>query len=95
MIATVSNRGMSIIFCNMSRYYSYLNSATKILSAYNGEEPFAFFIKEYFAQHKKYGSNDRKHISSFVLLLFQAGKGINVFASRGIRFLSGLFLMFH
>ncbi|MEQ1676790.1 MAG: methyltransferase domain-containing protein [Chitinophagaceae bacterium] len=58
----------------MSRYYSYLNSATEILSLYKGGEPFASFSKKYFAQHKKYGSKDRKQISHLCYSFFRLGK---------------------
>lgn len=58
----------------MSRYYSYLNSAKEILSDYSGQEPFAFFLKKYFARHKKYGSKDRKQISHLCYCYFRLGK---------------------
>jgi len=58
----------------MSRYHSYLNSAKEIIAAYHGEEPFASFIKKYFAQHKKFGSKDRKHISHLCYCYFRLGK---------------------
>lgn len=58
--------------CIVSRYYSYLNSAIKILSAYKGEVPFASFLKKFFAQHKKYGSRDRKQISHLCYCYFRS-----------------------
>lgn len=58
----------------MSRYYSYLNSAKEILSDFSGQEPFAFFLKKYFARHKKYGSKDRKQISHLCYCYFRLGK---------------------
>lgn len=58
----------------LNRYYSYLNSATEILSLYKGGEPFASFSKKYFAQHKKYGSKDRKQISHLCYSFFRLGK---------------------
>ncbi len=75
----------------MSRYYSYLNSATKILSAYKGEEPFASFIKKHFAQHKKYGSKDRKHIAHLCYCYFRSGKALTNIPARN-KILTGLFL---
>ena len=56
----------------MSRYHSYLNSAKEILSIYNGEEPFASFVKKYFARHKKYGSKDRKQIGHLCYCYFRS-----------------------
>lgn len=58
----------------MSRYHSYLNSATEILSAYKGEEPLSSFLKKFFAASKKYGSKDRKQISHLCYCYFRLGK---------------------
>ncbi len=58
----------------MSRYHSYINSAKSILSVYNGEEPFASFLKKYFSQQKKFGSRDRKNISHLCYCYFRLGK---------------------
>lgn len=52
--------------------YSHLNSAKEILQQYKGEEPFASFIKKYFAQHKKFGSKDRKQISHLCYCYFRS-----------------------
>lgn len=60
----------------MSRYHSYLNSAAAILTAYKGEEPFAGFIKQYFSQHKKFGSKDRKQVSHLCYCFFRMGKAL-------------------
>lgn len=58
----------------MSRYHSYLNSAVQIVDTYNGEEPFAHFLKKFFSLHKKYGSTDRKLISHLCYCSFRLGK---------------------
>ena len=55
----------------MSRYYSYLNTAENILQQYRGAEPFAAFIKKFFAGEKKYGSGDRKMISHLCYCYFR------------------------
>ena len=60
----------------MSRYHSYINSATTILSSYKGEEPFALYIKKHFAQNKKFGSKDRKQISHLCYCYFRLGKAL-------------------
>jgi 16S rRNA (cytosine967-C5)-methyltransferase len=57
----------------MSRYYSYINTAAKILQSYNGEMPFSFFIKQFFAKEKKYGSKDRKQIAALCYSWFRVG----------------------
>jgi 16S rRNA (cytosine967-C5)-methyltransferase len=61
-----------VLSCRVSRYHSYLNSAKEILSLYKGEEPFASFIKKYFAVHKKFGSTDRKQVSHLCYCYFRA-----------------------
>lgn len=58
----------------MSRYHSYLNSAKQILQQYNGEEPFASFLKKYFSANKKFGSKDRKQVSHLCYCFFRLGK---------------------
>jgi len=75
----------------MSRYHSYINSATAILSAYKGEEPFASFIKKYFSQHKKFGSKDRKQVSHLCYCFFRLGKALQDIPAEE-RILIALFL---
>ena len=60
----------------MSRWHSYLNSAVAILLQYKGEEPFAFFLKKYFASNKKFGSTDRKLVSHLCYCYFRLGKAL-------------------
>lgn len=58
------------------RFLSYLNSSVAILISYNGNEPFHLFIKKYFAFNKKYGSKDRKQVSSLCYNYFRLGKAL-------------------
>ncbi len=58
--------------CRVSRFYSYINSAVTILQQYKGQEPFASFLKKYFAANKKYGSKDRKQIAHCCYCYFRA-----------------------
>ena len=58
------------------RYHSYLNSAKKIIESNWGEEPFAAFLKKYFAANKKYGSTDRKQIAALCYNFYRLGKAI-------------------
>ncbi len=58
----------------MSRAQSYLNSAWTILQLYEGQEPFASFVNKYYGQNKKFGSNDRKHITHLCYSYFRLGK---------------------
>lgn len=75
----------------MSRYYSYLNSAERILQRYKGEEPFAIFTRQFFSSEKKYGSRDRKQISQLCYAYFRLGKSFNRRTLRE-RILIGYFL---
>ena len=61
----------------MSRFISYLNSAEKIISAYDAHIPFASYIKNYFSKNKKYGSGDRKTIASICYSYFRTGHLLN------------------
>ncbi|HWC52443.1 MAG TPA: methyltransferase domain-containing protein [Chitinophagaceae bacterium] len=75
----------------MSRFHSYLNSATTILSLYKGEEPFVSFLKKYFAQNKKYGSKDRKQIGHLSYCYLRLGKSLQRMSTEE-KILAGLFL---
>jgi len=57
----------------MSRYHSHINTALKIIETFKGENPFAVFIKQFFAANKKYGSRDRKQISALCYNYFRMG----------------------
>jgi 16S rRNA (cytosine967-C5)-methyltransferase len=75
----------------VSRYHSYLNSAVSILKTYRGDEPFASFLKKYFAANKKFGSKDRKQVSNLCYCFFRLGKAVmNVSLEEKI--LTALFL---
>jgi 16S rRNA (cytosine967-C5)-methyltransferase len=72
-------------------FHSYQNSAVSILTAYKEEEPFAFFIKNYFRKHKKFGSRDRKIISDLCFGYLRIGRsGENLSVAEQI--LIGFFL---
>ena len=75
----------------MSRYHSYLNSAKQILQSYNGEEPFASFLKKYFSVNKRFGSKDRKHVSNLCYSFFRLGKAV-MNTSLEEKILAALFL---
>ena len=74
----------------MSRWHSYLNSAKQILSLYKGEEPFASFLKKYFAGEKKFGSTDRRQVSHLCYCYFRPGKALPAIPVEE-RILAGLF----
>ncbi len=59
----------------MNRFYSYINTALKLIMSFKGEKPFAVFIKQFFSANKKYGSRDRRQISSLCYNYFRLGFG--------------------
>lgn len=59
----------------MSRHFSHLNTAVSIIESYNGLTPLHLFLKGFFAQKKKYGSKDRKTISTLCYYYFRLGHG--------------------
>lgn len=75
----------------MSRYYSYINSATSIIQQYNGTEPLAAYLKKHFVANKKYGSKDRKQISNLVYCYYRLGK-VAFSGDTTERLLTALFL---
>jgi 16S rRNA (cytosine967-C5)-methyltransferase len=58
------------------RYQSYFNTALFIVQQYKGEMPLAHFLKQYFVQHKKHGSRDRKLIAHLCYAYFRLGKSL-------------------
>jgi 16S rRNA (cytosine967-C5)-methyltransferase len=75
----------------MSRFHSYIKTASAILSAYTGNEPFGNALKNFFAAEKKYGSRDRKQIAELCYCFFRAGH-VTRHLSMDDRLLAGLFL---
>ncbi|QEC40356.1 Fmu (Sun) domain-containing protein [Pseudobacter ginsenosidimutans] len=73
------------------RYYSHLQSARQIIEGYNGKEPFHRYIRTFFAQHKKFGSRDRKQISGLCYAYWRLGGSLNTL-SIDDRILAGHFL---
>jgi len=58
------------------KHFSHLNTAVLLIAQYRGEMPFSIFLKSFFAQHKKYGSNDRKSIGQLCYSYFRVGKAM-------------------
>ena len=57
----------------MSRFHSYINTSLTILESFNGDKPFAIFIKQFFTANKKYGAKDRRQITSLCYNFFRLG----------------------
>jgi len=73
------------------RYYSYLNTASKIINTYKGDEPLSVYLKKFFSSDKRYGSKDRKLISHSCYCYFRLGKMATDLPADE-RILLGLFL---
>lgn len=68
------------------RFQSYFNSAIKIIQLYDGAVPLHHFLKQYFSQHKKHGSRDRKIISHVCYNFFRLGKAFaNISAEERLK----------
>lgn len=75
----------------MSRFKSYLNTTATIIETYQGKTPLAVFLKQFFAENKKYGARDRRQIGSLCYHYFRLGfSGSNL--SKQDRILIGAFL---
>jgi 16S rRNA (cytosine967-C5)-methyltransferase len=59
------------------RFQSYFNTALKIVQLYDGLVPLQHFLKQYFSQHKKHGSKDRKYITHLCYNFYRLGKSVN------------------
>jgi 16S rRNA (cytosine967-C5)-methyltransferase len=73
------------------KHFSHLNTAVQLIADYKGGQPFSAFIKSFFAQHKKFGSKDRKTISNFCYCYFRLGHALPALSVEE-RMLIGLFL---
>ena len=58
----------------MSRFHAYIRNAALLLQGYEGSCPLASFLKNYFSQHKKFGSKDRREISTLCYQFFRLGR---------------------
>lgn len=75
----------------MSRYHSYLASAIKVIESYIPGKPLSIHLKSFFASDKKYGSADRRIISSLCYIYFRTGKAFGKLTIEE-KILFGLFL---
>lgn len=76
---------------NKKHILAHLSTAEQILAHYEGLEPFPVFIKAFFRDNKKFGSRDRREISSFCYSFFRLGKALTELPIRE-RILIGHFL---
>ena len=64
---------LRFIFIQAMRFDYYFNTSINLIQQYKGGSPFAYWLKEYFAQNKKHGSKDRKHIVHLCYCYFRLG----------------------
>lgn len=76
----------------MSIYHVHLSTAAKLIDTYTYEIPFSYYLKTFFSSNKKYGSRDRKRISSFCYYYFRLGKGVKQSLQVADKILLGVFL---
>ncbi len=63
-----------VLYRVMQNYFkSYFNTAVQLISSYNGLTPLTIYLKNYFSQHKKHGSKDRKWIAHFCYCYYRLG----------------------
>ena len=58
------------------RYFSHLNTAGELITQFTGGFPFNLYLKQFFAAHKKYGSKDRRQITSLCYHYFRVGNAL-------------------
>lgn len=71
--------------------HSYLQTARQILELYDGSAPFAAWLKQFFRNHKKHGSRDRKAIAHLCYCYFRLGGSLENLGSDE-QLVYGLFL---
>ena len=75
----------------MSRFYTYLNTAVKIVHQYRGEIPLHLWLKDFYRQRKQMGSKDRKLVSDLVYCYYRLGHALPAYPVED-RIAAGLFL---
>jgi 16S rRNA (cytosine967-C5)-methyltransferase len=75
----------------MSKVHSHVNAAVAALKGYDGSLTLSNYLKRFFAGDKKYGSKDRKIISTLCYLYFRTGYAIKG-ADPIQKIMAGLFL---
>lgn len=58
----------------MGKFHSYIASAASLIGSYKSGKPFSLHARDFFSSHRKYGSRDRKAISSLCYAYFRLGK---------------------
>ncbi len=56
------------------RFQSYFNTTIQLIKIFDGSVPLTHFLRQYFSQHKKHGSKDRKFISHLCYSYYRLGQ---------------------
>lgn len=75
----------------MSRFYTYLNTAVKIVHQYSGEMPLGIWLKDFYRQRKQMGSKDRKQVSDLVYCYYRLGHAMPAYPAEE-KMMAGLLL---
>jgi 16S rRNA (cytosine967-C5)-methyltransferase len=59
------------------RFFSYLNTAERLVSGYHGDLPFHHYLRAFFRENTKYGSKDRKQISKLCYSYYRTGNALS------------------
>src|SRR5687768_11319835 len=70
---------------------SHVQHAAAIIGLYDGSQPFARWLKDYFRQHKKFGSRDRKLVGHLCYCYFRLGRAFTLLPVKE-KIITGLFL---
>jgi 16S rRNA (cytosine967-C5)-methyltransferase len=76
----------------MSRYHSYLNSAVTVIDSYTKGTPLTHHLKLFFQTDKKFGTKDRKSISTLCYHYFRCAFLFNETDSTENKIISSAFL---
>ncbi|CAN5888153.1 hypothetical protein BH11BAC4_BH11BAC4_20760 [soil metagenome] len=75
----------------MSRFHSYIGSAIKLIDTYIAGKPLSLHIRSFFGADRKFGSRDRRVISSLCYYYFRIGHALKDKTTQE-KILAGLFL---
>ncbi len=76
----------------MSRFHSYLTTAIRLIDSHHAGKPFAHHLKTFFSSEKKYGSRDRKIISSLCYQYFRTSHLLEDISGFEEKIISAVFL---
>lgn len=62
-----------------NRAHAHFNTAVYLIEHYKGDTPLKHYLQQYFSQHKKHGSRDRKQISHLCYSYFRLGHALKEF----------------